>query len=760
MAATLFKDSTYNLANLVDAIRRGEIALPDIQRPFVWKAAKVRDLFDSMYKGFPVGFLLFWATGAEAGARQIGTEGKEAPPRLLIVDGQQRLTSLFAVLTGAEIVRKDYSVGRIRIAFRPDDRTFAVTDAAIDRDPEFIADITKIFQSPAHGFTKSYLSSLEEYRGDDLDDDEADDLAEAIDRLRDLKNYPFKVIELEADVEEEQVADVFVRINSEGVQLNQADFILTLMSVFWEKGRRALEEFSRLAKQPSSGQHSPYNHFIQPSPDQMLRAAVGLAFRRGRLQAVYSILRGKDLDSGKMSPERRQSQFDALREAQESALDLTNWHEFLRCLAFGGFRRARMISSESAVLYTYVLWLIGHRDFSVDRRRLREVIGRWFFMAHTTGRYTSSPETQLESDLARLRTVAGGDAEGFCSVLDRIIGDTFTNDYWNITLPNRLDSSAAKSPALSAYWAALNVLDAELLFSDAKIATLLDPGVTPVRNIERHHLFPKAYLTASGITETTHVNAIANMAFVDWSDNAEIAARPPAEYWPVMRTRVGSERLKRQVYWHALPIGWEQLAYDEFLEKRRKLIAQIVRDAFERLADGYPDPPSPAPSPIRDLVAGGESNVVEFKSTARWNLHTGAKDSKLEHVVVKTVAGFMNAEGGTLLIGIADDGAVVGLDKDYAVTHKGNRDGFELFLTQLLDVNLSGPAATLVRTSFEIIDGQDVCRVDVSAAARPVFAKPHQGGKQPSEFWLRIGNQTRQLVGAELMEYREAHWGS
>jgi len=96
MAITLFKDTTYSVSLLMESIGRGEVALPDIQRPFVWQASKVRDLFDSMYKGFPVGYLLFWETGVEPGARQIGGNGKDAVARLLIVDGQQRLTSLFA----------------------------------------------------------------------------------------------------------------------------------------------------------------------------------------------------------------------------------------------------------------------------------------------------------------------------------------------------------------------------------------------------------------------------------------------------------------------------------------------------------------------------------------------------------------------------------------------------------------------------------------------------------------------------------------
>ena len=143
MATTLFRDTTYSTYGLIESIKRGAVALPDIQRPFVRPASKVRDLLDSMYKGFPVGYLLFWETGADPGARQIGVGEKQAVPALLIVDGQQRLTSLYAVMTGSKIVRQDYTEARIRIAFRPTDATFAVADAAIEKDPEFIADVSE-----------------------------------------------------------------------------------------------------------------------------------------------------------------------------------------------------------------------------------------------------------------------------------------------------------------------------------------------------------------------------------------------------------------------------------------------------------------------------------------------------------------------------------------------------------------------------------------------------------------------------------------
>jgi hypothetical protein len=585
MAVTLFKDTTYSLSTLIEEIRRGEIALPDIQRPFVWSTAKVRDLFDSMYKGFPVGYLLFWATGAESGARQIGVDGKQAAPRLLIVDGQQRLTSLYAVLTAHKILREDYTESRISLAFRPSDARFEVSDAAIERSSDFLPSISVLWDAEGsrRQAVRSFLKRLGAHRGA-LSDEEADRLEDAIDRLYDLRNYPFKVVELGPEVDEEQVAEVFVRINSEGVTLNQADFILTLMSVFWEKGRRQLEEFSRACKQPSASGASPFNHFIQPQPDQLLRVGVALAFRRAVLKHVYSVLRGKDLDTGVITPKRRERQFETLREAQEYSLDLLNWHEYLKCLARAGFRSSRMISSQTAVVYSYALWLIGRRDYEVSRARLRDVMARWFFMAHTTSRYSGSPESTFENDLTRLRGVEHGDSDGFCAALDKTVSDTFTSDFWTITLPNELDSSAAKSPSLLAHLAALNVLDADVLFSRMKVRELLEPAVALKKGLDRHHLFPRAYLKRIGVSDTKQVNQIANMALLEWWENIDISDAAPADYWPEYERRMDADRLAAQMHWHALPPGWHEMLYPQFLDQRRRLMAAVVREAFQRLA--------------------------------------------------------------------------------------------------------------------------------------------------------------------------------
>lgn len=766
MAPTIYRDTGYSLTHLIEEIKHGKIALPDIQRPFVWSSAQVRDLFDSLYRGYPVGTLMFWETGVDAGVRQVGGGENDGVARLLIVDGQQRLTSLFAVLTGRSVLTNRYRQKRIRIAFRPEDETFEVTDAAIERNPEYIPDITVLWAGKYRSTVRAFLGHLGQHRGVGLDDSdgswivESDRLEERIDRVRDLCDFRFQVLELNATANEEEVADIFVRTNSEGVQLKQADFILTLMSVHWDKGRRQLEQFSRDAVDEAVTGPSPKNPFIDPSPDQLLRAGVGLAFRRGRLSHVYNILRGKDLETGDVSETRRTAQFQALAEAQEQVLDLSNWHEFLKCLTHAGFRSGRMLTSQNALIYTYILWLIGRCDFGLDRKTLRGVIARWFFMAHTTSRYTGSHETQIEADLGRLAAPkAAGGGQAFCDELDRLVRATLTTDYWDISLPNRLDTAAARSPVLSAYQAALNLLDAEALFSDLRIRDLLDPTVTAPRAVERHHLFPRKYLADRGVTGFRQVNAIANMAYLDWPENAAAGADDPAVYWPAMAAGLDPDRLQDQKYWHALPVGWEQLDYATFLERRRSLLAKVVRDGFNTLWDDH-GAAEPAAG-IVELLAVGESQTVEFKSTARWNVRAGRPDKRMEHVIAKTICGFLNAEGGKLLIGVDDDASVVGLGADMqTLGAKGNRDGYELFLRQLLDNSLSVPTAGIVRIEFEAVANTDICVVTAASSGKPVFAKPHEGGTGPTEFWVRTGNATKQLHGDDMLEYQANHWGT
>lgn len=399
----------------------------------------------------------------------------------------------------------------------------------------------------------------------------------------DLQKYPFTALEIAQSVEEEQVADIFVRINSEGVKLNQADFILTLLSVFWEKGRTDLEKFCRAARVPAKGSDtSPFNHFLEPDPDQLLRVAVALAFNRGRLKSVYQVLRGKDPDTGEYDPQRRQDQFDILAESQAHVLNLNNWHQYFKALVGAGFRSGELVSSTNALLFGYAFYLIGKVRFGLAEHRLQRAIGRWFFFASLTGRYSSSPETVMDGDLARIREIKNGEA--FLSWLDGEITSELTNDFWQITLPSQFDSSSARNPQLFAFFAAQNRLGAPVLFSYKTVSDMLDPTIkTTKKALERHHLFPKAWLEAQGVSDRRTRNQMANYALVEWPDNTDISAKAPRDYVPQIKVRFSDEDWVMMHEVHGLPMGWEALPYEQFLSERRDLMAGVVRRGFEKL---------------------------------------------------------------------------------------------------------------------------------------------------------------------------------
>ncbi|GIU85377.1 MAG: hypothetical protein KatS3mg008_2152 [Acidimicrobiales bacterium] len=583
MADVLFKKVDYTLKKLIEDIDVGEIGLPDIQRPFVWPTSRVRDLFDSMYRGYPIGYLLFWENGYPGEHRAIGANQKQKVPRLLVVDGQQRLTSLYAVIKAVPVIGKDFSPRRIRIAFHPQEQRFEVTNPAIERDAAWISDISELWKPNTNTFTfvNEFLKRIKEDR--EVSEDKKNDIANAITRLEKLLDYPLTTLEVSSSVDEDQVAEIFVRINSKGTPLNQADFILTLMSVFWDEGRAELEEFCRQAKRPPADKlPSPYNHYLRPNPDQVLRVSVALGFRRARLEHVYSLLRGKDLQTRQFSVEQRERQFAVLREAQAYVLDLQNWQEFFKVLKRAGYPSEQHISSQMAVLYTYALWLIGKRDFDVEPYRLREVIARWFFMAALTGRYTDSPETRMEQDLALLRSI--NSAEAFEKILDQQIDAVLTRDYWEVTLPNELETAAARNTGQFAYYASLCLIGARVLYSKLNVSDLLDPSIKGKRAaLERHHLFPRSYLQRIGIRERRLINQVANYALVESSDNIAISDRAPRDYVPELEKRFTSDELRQMYTWHALPDGWYEMDYATFLEERRKRIAEVIRSGFDQL---------------------------------------------------------------------------------------------------------------------------------------------------------------------------------
>lgn len=746
MTDTLFKQVNYTVGSLIEYIEIGDIGLPDIQRPFVWKNAKVRDLFDSMYRGYPVGYLLFWKNAFTDGLKQIGEEEKQKTPNLLVVDGQQRLTSLYAVIQGIPVLKKNYSKDHIQVAFNPLLEKFEVSDAAIRKDASYLDNISQVWNEGLFNVVGEYLERLSASR--EVSIEEKQQVETAITRLHELKSFPFTALELSANVDEEQVAEVFVRINSKGTPLNQADFILTLMSVFWDEGRKELEQFCRKARKPSTGEASPFNHYMKPDPDELLRVSVGLGFKRARLRNVYSILRGKDLETKQFSEERRDEQFEVLKAAQARTTNLTYWHDFFLAIRQAGYLGGREITSANNLIFAYILYLMGRTEYDVEEHVLRRVIARYFFMSTLTGRYTGSPESDMEFDLARFRGVE--DPDEFVNILDGICDNTLTGDFWSITLPGELATSASWSPTLYAYYAALSLLDATALFSRQKVDDLLEPSVhSNKKAAERHHLFPKGYLKSLGVTETRDINQIANYALMEWHDNIMVADQSPSEYVPALRERFDGDELRQMYYWHALPDGWEEMEYETFLVKRRELMASVIADAFDKLAAPATEQPDTLSS-VRALASEGEGHNVELKSTLRVNLHTGERDKRIELSALKTIAGFLNGRGGTLLIGVADDGTVVGIEEDGFT----NEDKMNLHLVNLIRDWIGPQYMMYIHPRFADYDGKRVLAVDCSPARAPVYLKDGDGER----FYVRTGAATSELTISQAQDYIEQRW--
>ncbi|MDO9537253.1 MAG: DUF262 domain-containing protein [Thermoplasmata archaeon] len=745
MSETVFAKVDYDLGSLVKKIELGEIGLPDIQRPFIWKNAKVRDLFDSMYRGYPVGYLLLWRNGLDSD-RTIGTDTKQKSPRLVIVDGQQRLTSLYAVVKGISVVRENYESERVCIAFNPLDGRFEVADAAIQRDKAFIPDISRIWSGGENIFkiANAYIDGLKGSR--EVSDEDVEKIQNAITKLLGLLTFPFTALELEATISEEDVSDVFVRINSKGTPLNQADFILTLMSVFWDEGRAEMERFCREARKPTKGEASPFNYFIEPAPDQLLRVSVGVAFKRARLRYVYSILRGKDMETEQFSNERRVEQFEKLKTAQALTLNIQYWHDFLSCIRMAGFRSGKMISSQNNLLFSYMLYLIGRTEIGVDVFTLRKAIAQWFFMSAVTGRFTNSPESKMEFDLARLCEATS--PEDFIHRLQHICNVTLTNDFWGVALPNDLATSSPRSPSLFAYNAALVLLDAHVLFSHAKMAELLDPALHANRAaIERHHLFPKSYLEKLQITGIRETNQIGNYAYVEWSDNMRIADTAPVEYLPELKERFSALDLTNMYHCHALPDNWERMEYQEFLENRRELMASVIREGYQKLTSGARVDETYDVIDIASVIDEGDPNSVESRSTLRINLHTGEPDRRIETAVLKTLAGFMNTNGGTMIVGVSDDGASLGVDEDLF----SDEESMIMYLESLVRERMGLNVMTSIHAHFEDLNGVRILLIRCSRSRKPVFVK--DGDKE--HFFIRTGPSTTELSIEQAKDYIE-----
>ncbi len=597
MPVQRYSVNQHPVETLLTWIKSGEIAIPEIQRPFVWNAARVRDFIDSLYHGYPVGYLIAWRN-PDVRLK----DGSTSTGKRILIDGQQRIIALRAALRGEEVIDRDYKRRRISIAFHPGRGHFEVTNAAIRRDQGWISDITTIFapETRMRKLVDLYCESNPEADKYEIDD--------RMEQLRGIRNNSLGLIELNADLEVETVTEIFVRINSRGVALNAADFAMSKMAANEEydghRLRKCIDYFCHLAIAPEAFNELTRDRdfantryfsamewlkhekedLYDPSYTDMLRVAFTSEFQRGRLEDLVALLSGRNFETRSFEEGIAEDSFCKLEDGILRYMNETNFKRFVMILRSAGFVDKSLIRSQNTVNFAYALFLTM-RAQGVAPARIETLVRRWFVMSILTGRYTGSPETAFGRDIQRVY------AQDTDQYLDEIERADLSNAFWEVGLPQQMDTSVASSPYFNVFLASqIKSNDKGFLSRDLTVRDLLE-GQWHI-----HHIFPRSYLRNKGLPRSRY-NQIANYVVMQSEINMAIGDEEPARYMSKAleqratgTTRYGgisdADQLRRNLAAHCIPEGIETASverYDDFLRERRLLMASKIRDYYKAL---------------------------------------------------------------------------------------------------------------------------------------------------------------------------------
>jgi len=595
MSSQKYSVNQHLIETLLNWVKSGEIAIPEIQRPFVWDASKVRDLMDSLYQGFPVGYIIAWRNPTVKLKDGSLAEGKK-----ILIDGQQRVTALTAAIVGQQVINQDYQQVRIRIAFHPLEERFEVSNPAIEKDKAWFSDIAPIVSGElkAHKVGRDYL-----LLNPDVDEDL---LYERLDRLCDITKKQIGLIELAADLDIETVTEIFIRINSKGVVLSQADFAMSKIAANEEFDgntlRKAIDYFCHLATAPEFYAHIENNDkaFVQtdyfkamrwlkgenddlydPSYSDMLRVAFTTRFNRGRLSDLVGLLSGRNFETRTYEKEIEEASFKTLSEGVREFINETHFKRFLMIIRSAGFVDRSMIGSVNALNFAYMLYLKLKRDLG-NNPNIESWVRRWFVMSLLTGRYSGSPESRFDKDIKAIHD------RSFAELLGEIETAELSDAFWDFGLPQALTTSSVNAPAIKVFWAAqANRGDKGFLSKDITVRDML------THHGDIHHIFPKNFLKQQGLLRGKY-NQVANLVYVQQEVNIKIGHTAPVTYMADVfaqcekgEARYGAialpEELKANLAANCLPDNLDDYLpenFDAFLAARRRLMAQKIKGYY------------------------------------------------------------------------------------------------------------------------------------------------------------------------------------
>ena len=601
--AEKYNASNIAIEQILNFIKSEIIAIPEIQRPFVWKPKQVRDLIDSLYTGYPTGYLIISQSPNMKLKDGSLSEGKK-----IMIDGQQRITALMTAIMGIDVINSNFERKRIKISFNPlatdDDELFKVQDNAILKDRKWIADIADVFKSDFKrgSFVSRYCESNSEMDSDKLHD--------ILDNLIGIKNRQIGVITLDRELTIDEVTEIFIRINSQGAKLNQSDFAMSKIAANVKYGgnilRKAIDYFSHLAVQPDwYSEMSKDTVFMEtvfaskvkwlkddkddifdPGYGDILRVAFMYKFNRGKMKDLVSLLGGRDFETRDYKEEIAENSFAKLTEGVTDFMSEFSFTNFVLAIKSSGFISSKLINSQMTLDFAYTLYLILNKNNQIDKTQIKHYVSKWYVFSTLTSRYITSPETVMDLDIRRISEK--GFLEYFKEMEEANLSDTF----WEIGLVQDLETSAINSPFFNVFLAAqVHGSDNSLLMNGTKVRDL----ITTIGDV--HHIFPKKYLQSNGITEKAKYNQIANYTYLDTQTNISIGDKAPNDYFKTVFEQcetktlkfgniIDIDVLKDNLRTNCIPediIYLNADIYENFLLERRKLMAKKIKKYYYSL---------------------------------------------------------------------------------------------------------------------------------------------------------------------------------
>jgi len=579
-------------------LKGGEIAIPEIQRPFVWEAVKVRDLMDSLYQGYPIGYIIAWQS-----EHVKLKDGKTSRGKRILIDGQQRVTALAAAILGWPIVTSDYRKVRIRIAFQPIDERFEVSNTAIQRDTNWFADISEIMSSGI-----GTIATIREYLKKNPGCNESL-LERNLDQLKRVLTKQIGIIELSHELDVETVTEIFIRINSKGVSLSQADFAMSKIASAEHYGgseiRKAVDYFCHMAVEPSfvdavkevdpdfakttyfqqmSWLRKENDDLYDPSYSDLLRVSFTSQFKRGKLADLVSLLSGRNFETKTYEEAIVEQAFNKLDQGIRSFINETNFKRYIMILRSAGFIAPWLVRSQNVLNFGYAIFLIL-RASALEPALLEKFVRKWFVLSILTGRYSGAFESQIDLDVRQIESHG----------IEQYLRDTekaeLSTAFWEHALPQALETSIVSSPQFGVFLAAqAKKKDKGFLSRDITVEDL----ITQMGDI--HHVFPKSYLKKQGLQKGRY-NQIANYVYMQTEINIRIGDKPPNHYLSQVRKQAASGKvhlsgidteaeLIENLRCHCIPesiFDMDIECYESFLDSRRKLMATKISDYYRIL---------------------------------------------------------------------------------------------------------------------------------------------------------------------------------